>query len=80
MGARYDRYNPDADASQRRAANLVPLDRTYATWAIMGMLRYEQARLLLEYDVNKNPLGTGANGAPTTLAANVLTLRAQVVF
>ena len=80
IGARYDRYNPNADASQQRAANLVPINRSYSTLALMGMLRYEQARLLLEYDINTNPLGIGANGAPTTLADNALTLRGQLVF
>jgi hypothetical protein len=80
VGARYDVYNPDADASQQRATNLVPVDRSYSTFALMGMLRYEQARLLLEYDINTNPLGVGSNGAPTTLADNALTLRGQVVF
>lgn len=80
LGVRYDRYNPDGDASQERAAKLVPVDRSYSTLALMGMFRYEGARLLLEYDVNRNPLGTAANGAPTTLADNALTLRGQVVF
>ena len=37
LGARYDRYNPDGDASQERAANLVPVDRSYSTLALMGM-------------------------------------------
>ncbi|MGD0525101.1 MAG: hypothetical protein ABSE49_08155 [Polyangiaceae bacterium] len=81
VGARYDLYNPDADASQQRATNLVPVSRAYSTLALMGMLRYGAgARLLLEYDINRNPLGIGANGAPTTLADNALTLRGQVVF
>lgn len=80
LGARYDAYNPDADASQQRAVNLVPVDRTYWKLALVGMLRYEGARLLLEYDFNGNPLGLGPNGAPTTLAANALTLRGQLVF
>jgi hypothetical protein len=44
------------------------------------MLRYDQARLLFEYDINRNPLGVGTNGAPTTLADNAVTLRAQAVF
>jgi hypothetical protein len=80
FGARYDVYNPNADSSQQRAANLVPVDRSYSTLALMAMLRYETARLVLEYDINHNPLGIGASGAPTTLADNALTLRAQVVF
>jgi hypothetical protein len=81
VGARYDLYNPDADASQRRAANLVPVDRSYSTVALMGMLRYgDGARLLVEYDINRNPLGIGPSGTPTTLANNAVTLRGQVVF
>jgi hypothetical protein len=81
VGARYDLYNPNADASQQRALNLVPVNRSYSTLALMGMLRYGAgARLLLEYDINRNPLGIGSNGAPTTLADNALTLRGQVVF
>jgi hypothetical protein len=79
-GLRYDIYNPNADATQQRAANLVPVDRSYTTVAIMGMVRYRGGRLLVEYDVNRNPLGTGPNGAPTTLADNALTLRGQLVF
>lgn len=81
VGARYDLYNPNADATQQRAANLVPVNRSYSTLALMGMLRYGAgARLLLEYDINRNPLGVGSNGAPTTLADNALTLRGQLVF
>ena len=80
VGTRYDVYNPNADSNRQRAANLVPSDRTYSTVALMGMLRYHEARLLLEYDINRNPLGIAANGSPTTLASNALTLRAQVVF
>jgi hypothetical protein len=81
IGVRYDLYNPDADASENRAANLVPINRSYSTLALMGMLRYGAGqRLLLEYDINRNPLGIGANGVPTTLADNALTLRGQLVF
>jgi hypothetical protein len=80
IGARYDLYNPDADASRQRALNLVPVDRAYTTVALMAMLRYDQARLLFEWDINRNPLGVGTNGAPTTLADNAVTLRAQAVF
>jgi hypothetical protein len=80
VGARYDLYNPNADSTQQRAANLVPVDRHYSTVALMGMLRYRGARFLLEYDINRNPLGVSANGAPTTLANNALTLRGQLVF
>ena len=80
LGARYDRYNPDADASSQRGVALVPGDRSYGTLALMGMLRQGSQRLLVEYDVNTNPLGIAPTGAPTTLADNALTVRAQLVF
>jgi hypothetical protein len=80
IGARYDRYNPDADASGQRGVSLVPVDRSYSTLALMAMARDGNQRLLVEYDINSNPLGISASGAPTTLAHNALTLRAQWVF
>ena len=80
IGARYDRYNPNSDASQERPLNIVPIDRSYSTLALTGVLRYEGARLLVEYDINTNPLGLSSTGIPTTLADNALTLRAQLVF
>jgi len=80
IGARYDVYNPNADATQQQALNLVPVDRTYSTLALMAMVRDGWQRLLIEYDINRNPLGIGANGSPTTLGTNALTLRAQLVF
>jgi hypothetical protein len=80
VGARYDRYNADADANTQRGVAVVPVDRSYSTLALMGMLRYGAERLLIEYDVNANPLGIAPNGAPATLADNTLTVRAQGVF
>jgi hypothetical protein len=80
LGVRYDRYDPDSDANQQRGVRLVPVSRTYTTLALMAMVRYGAQRLLLEYDINSNPLGLSPDGAPTTLASNALTLRAQVVF
>ena len=80
IGVRYDTYNPNADSSQQRALDLVLIDRSYSTVALMAMARYRGARLLLEYDINKNPLGVAADGSPTTLADNTLTLRAQLVY
>jgi hypothetical protein len=80
VGARYDHYDPDADASEDRAANLVPVNRSYGVLAVMAMAGYERARLLVEYDARTNALGRDAAGAPTTLAANTLTVRGQVSF
>ncbi|HEX4446104.1 MAG TPA: hypothetical protein VH044_05185 [Polyangiaceae bacterium] len=80
IGARYDRYDPDADASAQRGVALVPVDRTYTTLALMAMARWGPQRLLVEYDVNTNPLGISPAGVPVTLADNALTFRAQYVF
>jgi hypothetical protein len=80
VGVRYDQYNPDQDASQQRAIGLVPTDRTYRSLALLAMLRYRSARLLVEYDKNGNALGLAANGSPTTLNDDALTVRGQVQF
>lgn len=80
LGARYDRYNPDTDASEQQGVVLIPVDRSYSTLAIMGMLREGDQRLLVEYDFNSNSLGVSSSGAPTRLANNALTVRAQLVF
>lgn len=80
VGIRYDRYNPDQDSSEQRAVQVVPRDRSYSTCALLAMLRYDDARLAIEYDINRNALGRDANGAPTNLKGNALTIRAQVRF
>lgn len=80
LGVRYDRYDPDADASEQSAAQLVPRDRSYSTLALLGMLRYESARLAFEYDLNRNQLGRDSSGAPTNLKSDSFTVRAQVKF
>ncbi len=80
VGIRYDRYNPDQDASEQRAVQVVPRDRSYSTCALLAMLRYDDARLAIEYDINRNSLGRDANGAPTNLRSDALTVRAQVRF
>jgi hypothetical protein len=80
IGVRYDRYDPDADASRQAGASLVPSSSTFTTLALMGMLRYKSGRLVLEYDKNTNPLGRDPSGAPTTLKDDTVTLRGQVSF
>ncbi len=80
IGARYDRYNPDADANEQRGVTLVPVDRSYTTLALQAMARYGDQRLLIEYDIRTNPLGISPSGSTTTLADNALTVRAQWVF
>jgi hypothetical protein len=80
VGVRYDRYNPDQDAREQQALAVVPRDRSYETLALLAMLRYDGARLALEYDHNKNALGRDPSGKPTTLGRDALTVRAQLRF
>ena len=80
VGLRYDRYEPDADASSHVAGKLISSDSSYTTLAFMAAARLAKARLVLEYDKNKNPLGRGTNGLPTTLKDDTLTLRGEVSF
>jgi hypothetical protein len=80
IGIRYDRYNPDQDAHEQQALAVVPRDRSYSTLAFLAMLRYDGARLSIEYDHNGNALGREPSGEPTTLASDTLTLRTQLRF
>jgi hypothetical protein len=79
-GVRYDTYNADADASEQRVANLVSVDRSFSTWSFTLAGMYAPGRLVLQYDRNQNPLGRSASGAPSTLADDTLTLRAEAAF
>lgn len=81
IGARYDDYNPDFDARDRLSGALVPANASYATAAFAAALRYAgRARLVLEYDLNRNHLGRDASGAPTNLKDNAVLVRGEVVF
>jgi len=81
IGFRYDRYDPDADAQERVAANVVPRDLSISTWSVVAAVMYAPwARLTLQWDRQTNPFGRTAAGAPTTLGRDAVTLRAQVVF
>jgi hypothetical protein len=78
FGARYDLYNPDADASELRTGMVVPVDQRMSTFAVTGALRHAHGRLILEYDHNRNHLGRTAAGVPTNLGDDAITLRAEV--
>src|SRR5262249_33969262 len=47
IGVRYDRYDPDADASEQRAATRVPKDTSVSTLAVSGAFRYAPARVIV---------------------------------
>jgi hypothetical protein len=80
IGVRYDRYDADRDAMDREGVDLVNVHKIFSTLAIMASARWADARFTVEYDRERNPFGRGDDGAPTTLAADRVTLRAQVGF
>src|SRR5512140_1464755 len=47
LGARFDFYDPDADASETRLDGLVPADASLSTLSIAGALRRDHGRLIL---------------------------------
>jgi len=79
-GARYDRYDPDRDAAERAGVAIVGVDQVFSTLAVMAAARWRDARLIAEYDHERNPLGRDDAGDPTTRSADRVTLRAQVGF
>ena len=80
VGIRYDTYNPDSDASNREPFALVPLDSSISTWSFMVAARLPYGRFIAQYDLRKNNQGRDASGAPTTLADDSFTLRAEARF
>lgn len=81
LGVRYDFYNPDVDASRQMPTVLVPRDVSFETWTFtLSLGGSAHDRLMLEYQHNRNALGVASDGSPTTLAADTLTLRGQMVF
>jgi hypothetical protein len=81
VGVRYDRYDPDFDATDAQGAAIVPIDASFTTLALAAAwCTFEPGRVTLEYDHNHDALGRGANGTPATLASDTLTLRAQLVL
>jgi hypothetical protein len=81
VGGRYDRYDPDADASEQRALVVVPVDAHYATWTATAAWRWtELDRIVVEYQHLTNPLGRTAAGVPTTLGGETVLVRGQLAW
>ncbi|MFT3841939.1 MAG: hypothetical protein QM723_33415 [Myxococcaceae bacterium] len=80
-GVRYDTYNPDADAADQQGAYRVPVDISVSTVSVMAAWRWRTtARLIAEYDHQRNAFGRSPNGTPMTLGADRFTLRGEVAF
>jgi hypothetical protein len=81
LGVRYDFYNPDVDGFRQTPTAIAPKDMSFHTWTFtLSWGGVGRDRLLLEYQHNRNALAVAADGSPTTLAADTLTLRGQMVF
>ena len=80
IGVRYDRYDPDSDASEQQAGVRVPKDSSYSTVAVTAAFRWAPARVIFEYDHNHNALGRSAGGLPTTLGDDLFAVRGEVMF
>lgn len=80
VGARYDVYDPDRDATEVRVGRVFSRKRDFKTLAVAAAFTAPYGRLVLEYDRNRNNLGRDLQGRPTNLKDDALVLRGQVNF
>ena len=81
VGARFDEYDPDADAAELRAVAIVPVDARFSAWAATAAWRLSALdRIAVEYQHVTNPLGRNAAGAPTTLGGDTVAVRGQLAW
>jgi hypothetical protein len=83
IGLRYDMYDPNSNAFDKRSGSLVPLSEAIKTISpLVGFVLpdgdQERARLLFQYDIISNALARTNTGVPTNLKDNVWTVRLQV--
>ncbi len=88
VGFRFDHYDPNLDAFDKRAGQLIPTNRTIQTYSpLVGFVfpgvvthgrAYGKARLLFQYDVIRDHLARGSSGLPADLANDAWTVRLQV--
>lgn len=79
VGARIEFYDPNADATDRRAGKTMPAKNT--VWAVSPMLGLnlpDRARLAFQYDFIRDYLARDKLGVPADLSNNQWTLRLQV--
>lgn len=78
VGLRYDFYDPNSDALDKRGGKLLPYSQSVKTWSPLIGLVLPHARLYAQYDLIDNKLARNALGVPEKLKSNTLTLRLQV--
>lgn len=80
LAARYESYDPDADAREVRGVEIVPRSSRYGTLSVAAAARIAPLRFLAQFDHETNSLGRGPNGEPVTLANDGFTLRAEITL
>jgi len=81
LGARFDWYNADLDASEILPVRIVPASLILSTTALLMAWRFtELDRVAVELDLNRNPYGVSSSGMPSNLPSDTLTVRAQLGF
>jgi hypothetical protein len=79
VGFRYDYYDPNSNAFDKREGQLVPYSEAIHTSALLvGVAIPDRARLVYEYDIVRSDLARNAVGVPANLPSNNWTLRLQV--
>jgi hypothetical protein len=79
VGFRYDSYDPNLDASDKRGGSLIPYSQAITTYSpLVGVVLPDRARLLFQYDVVRDALARSNTGVPTDLKNNAWTVRLQV--
>jgi hypothetical protein len=79
IGFRYDTYDPNSNAFDKRGGRLLPFSEAIRTASpLIGLTLPDRARLVFQYDIVRNALARTAEGVPTDLKANVWTIRFQV--
>jgi hypothetical protein len=79
FGFRYDYYDPNSDAFDKRAGRLLPYSQRIKTFSpLVGVILPDRAKLLFQYDFQRNFLARDLTGVPANLKSNAWTLRLQV--
>jgi hypothetical protein len=79
VGFRFDSYDPNADAQDMQGGKFVPTSQVIRTFSsVVGLTLPDRARLLFQYDVQRDFLGRNPAGIPADLKNDAWTLRLQV--
>jgi hypothetical protein len=79
IGFRYDYYDPNSDAFDKRQGRVLPVNQAITTLSpLVAVTLPEHARLLFQYDSISNALARDAAGVPAHLKNDVWTVRLQV--